>query len=240
LVIDIGNLNPDNSLNGETEYPPNKGNEMTTATKAKAVKESVKENQAIKNEYTELIASGLDSNSQAIQFVQMVAKEMQEGTTIREVKASMQSLLKDINIKPVILPTHAESIPVANLIIAKYSNEIEGIKVSKILSLSARVLADKKAGGAKSHIEGIKSFEELDTKTATKKESQTREGSTKPKVEKATKALNVEDLVSAIYQGITSMKPVGQLTEKGKKEAKVIEGWIMQLQNNQIKAKVNA
>jgi hypothetical protein len=216
-----------------------KGNKEMT-TKEKAVKETVKENQAIKNEYTELIASGLDSNSQAIQFVQMVAKEMQEGTTIREVKASMQSLLKDINIKPVILPTHAESIPVANLIIAKYSNEIEGIKVSKILSLSARVLADKKAGGAKSHIEGIKSFEELDTKTATKKESQTREGSTKPKVEKATKALNVEDLVSAIYQGITSMKPIGQLTEKGKKEAKVIEGWIMQLQNNQIKAKVNA
>ena len=209
-------------------------------TKEKAVKESVKENQAIKNEYTELIASGLDSNSQAIQFVQMVAKEMQEGTTIREVKASMQSLLKDINIKPVILPTHAESIPVANLIIAKYSNEIEGIKVSKILSLSARVLADKKAGGAKSHIEGIKSFEELDTKTATKKESQNRDGSTKPKVEKKAKPLNVEDLVSAIYQGIMTMKPVGQLTEKGSKEAKVIEAWIMQLQKNQAKAKVSA
>jgi hypothetical protein len=152
----------------------------------------------------------------------------------------MKSLLKDINIKPIILPTHAESIPVANLIIAKYSNEIEGIKVSKILSLSARVLADKKSAGAKSHIEGIKTFEELDTKTATKKESQNREGSTKPKVQKATKAVNVEDLVSAIYQGIMTMKPVGQLTEKGKKEAKTIEGWIMQLQGNQIKAKVNA
>jgi cell fate (sporulation/competence/biofilm development) regulator YlbF (YheA/YmcA/DUF963 family) len=224
---------------GKPSTHKRKGNKEMT-TKEKAVKEAVKENQAIKNEYTELIASGVDSNSQAIQFVQMVAKEMQAGTTIREVKASMQSLLKDINIKPVILPTHAESIPVANLIIAKYSNEIEGIKVSKILSLSARVLADKKAGGAKSHIEGIKSFEELDTKTATKKESQTRDGSTKPKAEKKAKPVNVEDLVSAIYQGITSMKPIGQLTEKGKKEAKVIEGWIMQLQNNQIKAKVNA
>ena len=212
---------------------------MTTATKA--TKEIVKENQIIKTEYSELIASGVDSNSQGIQFVQLVAKEMASGTTIREVKASMQSLLKDINIKPIILPTHAESIPVANLIISKYANEIEGIKVSKILSLSARVLADKKAGGAKSHIEGIKSFEELDTKTATKKESQTREGSTKPKADKKpTKAVNVEDLVSAIYQGIITMKPVGQLTEKGKKEAKIIEGWIMQLQGNQIKAKVNA
>ena len=209
-------------------------------TKEKADKEAVKENQIIKTEYSELIASGVDSNSQGIQFVQLVAKEMASGTTVREVKASMKSLLKDINIKPIILPTHAESIPVANLIISKYANEIEGIKVSKILSLSARVLADKKASGAKSHIEGIKTFEELDTKTATKKESQTRDGSTKPKVEKATKALNVEDLVSAIYQGITTMKPIGQLTEKGKKEPKVIEGWIMQLQNNQIKAKVNA
>jgi hypothetical protein len=208
--------------------------------KEKAVKESVKENQVIKTDYAELIASGVDSNSQGIQFVQLVAKEMASGTTVREVKASMKSLLKDINIKPIILPTHAESIPVANLIISKYANEIEGIKVSKILSLSARVLADKKASGAKSHIEGIKTFEELDTKTATKKESQTRDGSTKPKVEKATKALNVEDLVSAIYQGITSMKPIGQLTEKGSKEAKVIEAWIMQLQKNQAKAKVNA
>jgi hypothetical protein len=36
------------------------------------------------------------------------------------------------------------------------------------------------------------------------------------------------------------MKPVGQLTEKGSKEAKVIEAWIMQLQKNQAKAKVNA
>ncbi len=209
-------------------------------TKEKAVKESVKENQVIKTDYAELIASGVDSNSQGIQFVQLVAKEMASGTTVREVKASMKSLLKDINIKPIILPTHAESIPVANLIISKYANEIEGIKVSKILSLSARVLADKKASGAKSHIEGIKTFEELDTKTATKKESQTRDGSTKPKVQKATKAVNVEDLVSAIYQGIMTMKPVGQLTEKGSKEAKVIEAWIMQLQKNQVKAKVNA
>ncbi len=208
--------------------------------KEKAVKEAVKENQVIKTDYADLIANGLDNNSQGIQFVQLVANEMASGTTVREVKASMKSLLKDINIKPIILPTHAESIPTANLIIEKYSNEIEGIKVSKILSLSARVLADKKASGAKAHVNAFKTFEELDTKTATKKESQTRDGSTKPKVEKATKALNVEDLVSAIFKGITSMKPVGQLTEKGLKEAKVIEGWIMQLQNNQIKVKVKA
>jgi hypothetical protein len=208
--------------------------------KEKAVKEAVKENQIIKTDYAELIASGVDSNSQGIQFVQLVANEMASGTTVREVKASMKSLLKDINIKPIILPTHAESIPVANLIIEKYSNEIEGIKVSKILSLSARVLADKKASGAKAHVNAFKTFEELDTKTATKKESQTRDGSTKPKAEKKAKPVNVEDLVSAIYQGITSMKPIGQLTEKGLKEAKVIEAWIMQLQKNQARAKVNA
>jgi hypothetical protein len=206
----------------------------------KAVKESVKQNEVIKNEYTELIASGVDSNSQAIQFVQMVAKEMQEGTTIREVKASMQSLLKDINIKPVILPTHAESIPVADFIIAKYANEIEGIKVSKILSLSARVLADKKASGAKAHVNAFKTFAELDEKTATKKESQTRDGSTKAKAEKAKPVGNVAELVSAIYKGISQYKPTGQLDAKGLHEAKMIEVWIMQLQNNQAKAKVKA
>jgi len=206
----------------------------------KAVKESVKQNEVIKNEYTELIASGVDSNSQAIQFVQMVAKEMQEGTTIREVKASMQSLLKDINIKPVILPTHAESIPVADFIIAKYANEIEGIKVSKILSLSARVLADKKASGAKAHVNAFKTFAELDEKTATKKESQTRDGSTKAKAEKAKPVGNIAELVSAIYKGISQFKPVGQLDAKGLHEAKMIEVWIMQLQGNQAKVKVKA
>ena len=203
------------------------------ATKEKAVKESVKENQVIKTEYSELIANGVDSNSQGIQFVQLVAKEMASGTTVREVKASMKSLLKDINIKPIILPTHAESIPVANLIISKYANEIEGIKVSKILSLSARVLADKKASGAKSHIEGIKSFEELDTKTATKKESQTRDGSTKPKAEKAKPVGNIAELVSAIHKGILQFKPVGQLDEKGLKELETITAWTMQLKKNQ-------
>ncbi len=206
----------------------------------KAVKESVKQNEVIKNEYTELIASGVDSNSQAIQFVQMVAKEMQAGTTIREVKASMQSLLKDINIKPVILPTHAESIPVADFIISKYANEIEGIKVSKILSLSARVLADKKSAGAKAHVNAFKTFEELDTKTKTKKESQTRDGSTSPKVEKAKPVGNVAELVSAIYKGISQFKAVGQLDAKGLHEAKMIEVWIMQLQGNQVKAKATA
>ncbi len=208
-------------------------------SKEKAVKEAVKENQIIKTDYAELIASGVDSNSQAIQFVQLVALEMANGTSVREVKASMKSLLKDINIKPTILPTHAEAIPTASLIIDKYSNEIEGIKVSKILSLSARVLADKKASGAKSHINAFKTFAELDTKTATKKESQNRDASTKPKVDKKSKPLNVEDLVSAIYQGITTMKPIGQLTEKGLKELETITAWTMQLKKNQA-VKVNA
>jgi len=208
--------------------------------KEKAVKEAVKENLVIKNEYTELIASGVDSNSQAIQFVQLVAKEMASGTTVREVKASMKSLLKDINIKPIILPTHAEAIPTANLIIEKYSNEIEGIKVSKILSLSARVLADKKSAGAKAHVNAFKTFEELDTKTKTKKESQTRDGSTSPKAEKSKPIGNVAELVSAIYKGISQYKPTGQLDAKGLHEAKMIEVWIMQLQNNQAKAKVKA
>jgi hypothetical protein len=202
-------------------------------TKEKAVKEAVKENQVIKTEYSELIASGVDSNSQAIQFVQLVAKEMASGTTVREVKASMKSLLKDINIKPIILPTHAESIPVANMIIAKYAAEIESVKVSKILSLSARVLADKKSAGAKSHVDAFKTFEELDTKTATKKESQNRDGSTKPKAEKAKPVGNIAELVSAIHKGILQFKPIGQLDEQGLKELETITAWTMQLKKNQ-------
>jgi len=215
-----------------------KDKEMTTATKAtKAKAETVKENQVIKTGYSTVITGGLDNNSQGISFVRLVAKEMANGTTVREVKASMQSLLKDINIKPVVLSTHAESIPVANLIIEKYASEIQSIKVSKILSLSARVLADKKSAGAKSHIEGIKTFDDLDTKTKTKKESQNSEGSTKPKVDKKPIS-NINEMVSAIYKAVSTMKPNGQLDAKGLHEAKQVEVWIMQLQNNQVKAKV--
>ena len=204
---------------------------MAKATTEKAV--AVKQNVVIQNGYTDLIAEGLDNNSQGIQFVNLVAVEMENGTTVREVKASMKSLLKDINIKPVILPTHAESIPTARMIIAKFDGEIESIKVSKILSLSARVLADKKASGAKAHINAFKTFAELDAKTATKKESQTRDGSTKPKAEKAKPVGNVAELVSAIYKGVLQFKPVGQLDEQGLKELETITAWTMQLKKNQ-------
>ena len=55
-------------------------------SKEKAGKEAVKENQIIKTDYAELIASGVDSNSQGIQFVQLVASEMASGTTVGQEK----------------------------------------------------------------------------------------------------------------------------------------------------------
>jgi len=79
----------------------------------------------------------------------------------------------------------------------------------------------------------------LDTKTKTKKESQNSEGSTKPKVDKKPVS-NINEMVTAIFKAVSSMKPVGQLDAKGLNEAKQVEVWIMQLQNNQVKAKVNA
>lgn len=207
--------------------------------KEKAEKEVVRENLTIQNEYAHLIASGVGSNSEAIEFVRLVADEMANGASVREVKASMKKMLENVNIKPIILPTHAEAIPTASLVIEKYVTEIEGIKVSKILSLSARVLADKKASGAKSHISAFKTFAELDAKTATKKQSQTRDGSTKAKVEKAKPIGNVAELVTAIYLGTTKHKPIGQLDEKGLKELGAITAWVMTLKKNQA-AKVNA
>jgi hypothetical protein len=200
--------------------------------KEKAVKEIVKNNLAIQNEYAELIACGVDSNSQAIEFIKMVAGEMARGATVREVKSSMEELVKDINIKPIILPSHAESIPTALIVIEKFADTIEGKKASKILSLSARILADKKASGAKSHVNSFDTFEELDKKTLTKKESQTRDGSTSPKVESKPIG-NVAELVSAMFTGISKYKPIGQLDEQGLKELGAITAWSMQLKNNQ-------
>lgn len=206
--------------------------------KEKAVKEAVKINAVISTQYALLIESGENVNADAINFILAVGEEMKNGTTTREVKESMKQELANVNVKPVVLPNHVDALQTACLIIEKFNDEIADVKASKILSLAVRVMADKKASGAKAHINGMKSIDDLDEKTLTKKESQNRDSSAKPKAEPKVVG-NVAELVSAIHAGITKFKPVGELDEKGLKELANITAWVMQLKNNQ-KAKVNA
>lgn len=212
---------------------------MATKAKApKAEKEIVKVNSTISTQYALLIESGENVNADGINFILTVGQEMQNGTTTREVKESMKQELANVNVKPIILPNHVDALQTACLIIEKFNDEIANQKVSKILSLAVRVMADKKAAGAKAHVNGAKSFDDLDANTKSKKESQERDASNKPKAEPKVIS-NVVELVSAIHAGIMKHKPIGELDEQGLKELANITAWVMQLKNNQ-KAKVKA
>ena len=60
------------------------------ATKAKAPKEIIAINSNISTAYAQLIESGEDNNSNAINFILEVGNEMGNGATTREVKESMK------------------------------------------------------------------------------------------------------------------------------------------------------
>ena len=201
--------------------------------KEKAVKEAVKINSNIATQYALLIESGENNNTDALNFILEVGNEMGNGATTREVKESMKQALNGVNVKPVVLPNHVDALQTACLIISRFKDEVGEIKASKVLSLAVRVNADKKASGAKAHVASAKTYAELDEKTLSKKESQERDASAKPKAETAKPIGNVAELVSAMYLGITKFKPVGQLDEQGLKELGAITAWAMTLKNNQ-------
>jgi hypothetical protein len=230
-----------NYLNGETKYPPNKGKKIM-ATKVKEVKEVIKINSNISTAYASLIESGENNNADAINFILEVGNEMGNGATQKEVKESMKQALKGVNVRPVVLPNHVDSLLVACLIISRFNDEIANIKASKVLSLAVRVMADKKAHGALKHIESVKTFDELDEQTLTKKESQTRDGSTKAKAEmaKSAKDITVESVVDSLNTYLSSLSLKDIKTTEPKKLDEVIGKLITISKNSKVSEKVKA
>jgi len=210
------------------------------ATKAKAPKEVIAINSNISTAYAQLIESGEDNNSNAINFILEVGNEMGNGATTREVKESMKQALNGVNVKPVVLPNHVDSLLTACLIIARFNEEMKEIKVSKVLSLAVRVMADKKATGAKAHINGAKSFDELDEQTLTKKESQTRDGSVKAKAEvaKSAKAITNEEWIDLSLTFFKGKNPTDLITKEPKKLQALMGYCKIMLDNSQIKSEV--
>ncbi len=210
--------------------------------KEKAVKEAVKINSNIATQYALLIESGEGANADAINFILSVGDEMGNGATTREVKESMKQALNGVNVKPVVLPNHVDALQTACLIISRFNDEMGNIKASKVLSLAVRVNADKKASGAKAHINSAKSFDELDEKTLTKKESQTRDGSTKAKAEvaKSAKAITLEDVVDSLDAYLNANDLKSLKTTEPKKLDSVISKLIGVSKNSKVAEKVNA
>lgn len=160
-------------------------------SKEKKAVEVIKENTVIKNDYQNVIDFGKSNNKMNQSFILVVGNELQNGTTQKEAEYSMKSLLKDVDIRPIVLPNHVPAIPTACLIMDKFVDELDDKKASEILSLAVRTLYDVKASGVKSAIAGCATYAELDEKILTKKESQERDNKSKIKTDTKTLAQNI-------------------------------------------------
>jgi hypothetical protein len=173
---------------------------MTTKENAtKAVKINVLDS-SLQTEYAELIELGEDANLANLQFIISLDEKMAKGLTQEIAKASMLDTAKGVKITPAVRASHIPSVTIAAKIIRQFENEISEIKVSKVLSLAVRVLADKKAKGAGAHIKSFETFEELDENTLTKAESQARDKGEEiaEEIEEKAEAITLETIVDSL------------------------------------------
>ena len=171
--------------------------------KAKAPKAEKAFNQIISTEYSKLIADSSTNNSLSLSFIVWMANR-EESQAIQ--KESMARLLKDVNVRPVVLPSHVPSLKIAGQIISTY--ETDNTKAGTVLSLANRVLMDVHAEGATAHIAQFSTIEELNEGTKTKAESQEANAETKP--EKETKKITLE---SIFQKTITDIRKIGKPQE---------------------------
>lgn len=212
------------------------------ATKEKKAPKVVEVNQAIQNSYSDLIESGESANLEAINFIVELAEKMNAGLTEEVAKNSMKQVLKDVNVKPVVLPSHISAIKTASLIIKQFEAECSDIKASKVLSLATRVNCDVKAPNAQKHIESVKSFEELDQATLTKKASQERDNQkTRERTIKSTaKNLTIESVVDSLDDFLSAISLKDAKTTQPKKLDSVIARLYTISKNSKVSEKVSA
>jgi len=168
--------------------------------KAKALKAEKAYSTEISTEYSKLISNTTSNNSHAIGFILFMA----DRTTSQAIqKESMARLLKDVNVRPVVLPSHVPSLKIAGEIINGY--DTSNTKAGTILSLANRVLMDVHAEGATAHLAKFSTLEELNEGTKTKAESQADNAETKP--EKEIKVVSVD---SIFQKALTDIRKIGK------------------------------
>lgn len=201
----------------------------------------VKENVVIQNGYDVVIKSIGTNNKLNQNFMFVVGNELQNGTTQKEAETSMKVMLKDVNIRPIILPNHVPAIPTACLIMTQMSTELDDLKASDILALAVRTLYDVKASGVKSAIAGCKTFAELDEKILTKKESQERDNKSKVKTDVKDLAKNItfEAVIDNLNDYLKAISLKDKKTTEPQKLNEVI-GKLYAVYQNTVPAKVKA
>ena len=214
---------------------------MAQAKKVKTTIEVLKQNTVIQNGYDTVIKSGTTNNKVNQNFFYVVGDELQKGTTHLEAMGNMKIMLKDVNIRPLILPNHVPAIPTACLIMQQFQTELDDIKATDILALAVRTLYDVKANGVKSAIAGCKTFAELDEKILSKKESQERDNKNKVKTDVKDLAKNIT--FEAVIDNLNDYLKAISLKDKKTTEPAKLNDVIAKLytiHQNSVGAKVKA
>ena len=213
---------------------------MTKEAKAPKV---IAVNNSVMNIYTELVESGESNNSLAIKTIREIADRMAKGVTEQVVKDSMKQVLKDVSVKPIVLPSHASALKTANLIIEQYEGEIEMVRANKILTLATRVNCDVKAENAKTHIAKSKTFAELDEATLTKAESQARDNKTEQSrvIKSQAKNLTIEAVITGLNDYLKAIDlKTAKTTQKGELDMAIARLYQVSKNSTQAEAKVKA
>jgi hypothetical protein len=152
---------------------------MTKATAEKAVLDTknstpIELNSTVENIYVSHLNAGIESNSDAIQTGIDLANLITSKTVPADiVKQTMASILRDTQIKTVIIkPNHVQHLPVFAYIVSTVHGAGEE-RVSTLLTLATRVSKDKGVKGFKAHVQANnQSIKQLTDATRTVAETQ--------------------------------------------------------------------
>lgn len=210
--------------------------------KEKAVKEAVAIDSTIATDYAVLIESGENTNIEALNFIKELGDKLGNGITEAVAKESMKSVLKDVNVKPVVLPSHISAVKVASKIIARFESEMSEIKASKVLSLATRIICDKKASGAEKAITSAESFDALDEAILSKAESQARDaqGEKAQAIKESKKTITLETIADELGAWLKAQDLKTLKTTEPKKLDALISKLIQVSKNSKVAEKVNA
>ena len=211
-------------------------------TKAKEAKAPIAINSGIATDYALLIESSESNNLDALNFIKELGDKLGNGITEEIAKESMKSVLNDVNLKPVVLPSHVSAVKVASRIIARFEGEISEIKASKVLSLATRIICDKKASGAEKHIKDSATFADLDEATLTKAESQARDGKAQKTqaIKESAKAITLESAIDGFSTWLKAQDLKTLKTTEPQKLDALISKLIQVSKNSKAEVKVNA
>ena len=210
--------------------------------KEKAEKIAVAIDSTIATDYAVLIESSENTNLDALNFIKELGDKLGNGITEAVAKESMKSVLKDVNVKPVVLPSHISAVKVASRIIARFESEMSEIKASKVLSLATRIICDKKASGAEKAITSADSFNSLDEQILSKAESQARDaqGEKAQAIKESKKTITLETIADELGAWLKAQDLKTLKTTEPKKLDALISKLIQVSKNSKVAEKVNA